>query len=155
MKSKLLGCLGPGSRQRAGSPCLPIRNASTPTTQLYDRVPRKTPRRGRANSSPGQRSGWRALTPFCLLLSGSRFPSEMHATKFGIVAYSQENDRGSIRCIDVLFQKAAVYVLNFSGRVLIEADVPSEPAALTAARIRAFGIEAGRRIVIQTPNRET
>ncbi len=26
------------------------------------------------------------------------FPPEMHATKFGVVAYSQENDRGSIRC---------------------------------------------------------
>jgi transposase len=34
--------------------------------------------------------------------------------------------------LDVSLQKTAVCVLNVSGRVLIEADVPSEPAALIA-----------------------
>ena len=34
--------------------------------------------------------------------------------------------------LDVSSQKTAVCVLNVSGRVLIEADVPSEPAALIA-----------------------
>src|ERR1700730_11695432 len=34
--------------------------------------------------------------------------------------------------LDVSLQKTAVCVLNVSGRVFIEADVPSEPAALIA-----------------------
>jgi hypothetical protein len=51
----------------------------------------------------------------------------MHATKFGVVAYSQENDRGQYVALDVSLQKTAVCVLNVSGRVLVEADVPSEP----------------------------
>jgi transposase len=78
-----------------------------------------------------------------------RFPPEMHATKFGVVAYSQENDRGQYVALDVSLQKTAVCVLNVSGRVLVEADVPSEPVALIAfiqthaPRAARVGLENG------------
>ena len=79
-----------------------------------------------------------------------RFPPEMHATKFGVVAYSQENDRGSIRCIGCLAPEDRCLCPECaSGRVLIEADVPSEPAALIAfiqtpcARCSQGWIESG------------
>jgi transposase len=51
--------------------------------------------------------------------------------------------------LDVSLQKTAVCVLNVSGRVLIEADVPSVPAALTAfiqthaPRAARVGLESG------------
>ena len=51
--------------------------------------------------------------------------------------------------LDVSLQKTAVCVLNVSGRVLIEADVPSEPAALIAfiqthaPRAARVGLESG------------
>src|ERR1700693_1323378 len=51
--------------------------------------------------------------------------------------------------LDVSLQKTAVCVLNVSGRVLIEADVPSEPAALIAfiqthaPRAARGGLESG------------
>ena len=51
--------------------------------------------------------------------------------------------------LDVSLQKTAVCVLNVSGRVFIEADVPSEPAALIAfiqthaPRAARVGLESG------------
>lgn len=51
--------------------------------------------------------------------------------------------------LDVSLQKTAVCVLNVWGRVLIEADVPSEPAALIAfiqshaPRAARVGLESG------------
>src|SRR3977135_3509113 len=51
--------------------------------------------------------------------------------------------------LDVSLQKTAVCVLNVSGRVLIEADVPSEPAALIAfiqthaPRAARVGLDSG------------
>src|SRR5205823_12500023 len=60
-----------------------------------------------------------------------------------------ETDRGSIRCIGRLAQKTAVCVLNASGSVVIEAELPSEPAALTAfiqthaPRAARVGLESG------------
>jgi hypothetical protein len=56
----------------------------------------------------------------------------MHVTKFGVVVHSRRTIVDQYVALDVSLQKTAVCVLNVSGRVFIEADVPSEPAALIA-----------------------
>ena len=71
-------------------------------------------------------------------------------TKFGVVAlFPGRPIVDQYVALDVSLQKTAVCVLNASGSVVIEAELPSEPAALTAfiqthaPRAARVGLESG------------
>src|SRR5438270_4189245 len=79
-----------------------------------------------------------------------RFPPEKMPTKFGVVAlFPGRPIVDQYVALDVSLQKTAVCVLNASGSVVIEAELPSEPAALTAfiqihaPRAARVGLESG------------
>src|SRR5438046_9782495 len=65
-------------------------------------------------------------------------------TKFGVVAlFPGRPIVDQYVALDVSLQKTAVCVLNASGSVVIEAELPSEPAALTAF-IQTHALRAAR-----------
>jgi transposase len=70
-------------------------------------------------------------------------------SKFGVVAYAGRLIVDQYVALDVSLQKTSVCVLNGSGRIVIEADVPSEPGALVsfiqarAPHVSRIGLESG------------
>jgi hypothetical protein len=56
-----------------------------------------------------------------------RFPPEMHANNLALWIIPRRTIVEQYGALDVSLQK----VLNFSGRALINADVPSEPVAIS------------------------
>src|SRR5256885_3550102 len=84
------------------------------------------------------------------VIGAGRFPPEKMPTKFGVVAlFPGRPIVDQYVALDVSLQKTAVCVVNASGSVVIEAELPSDPAALTAfirthaPRAARVGLESG------------